>query len=115
MSANDFYLSKGFTPVNQFTDFDASTTLSILTPTAGNRVVLTGLTVTNNAAAGTMLFVFDNTTAQKIMELTVGASATVMPLIGAIESTTVGGRIFARPSSSPTNGWRVWAQGFELT
>ena len=114
MSANDFYLEHGYTPMTKYTEFDASTTLSIWTPITGNRVVITALAVTNNAAAGTMRFVFDNTASTKIAEFTVGASSTIMPLIGAIESTIVSGKILARPSVSPTNGWRVLAQGFEL-
>jgi hypothetical protein len=40
---------------------------------------------------------------------------TIMPSIGAIESTMYDRAIFARPSSSPTNGWRVTAHGFELS
>lgn len=114
MSANDFYIEHGYTPMTKYTEFDASTTLSIWTPETGKRVVITSLMISNNAAAGTMRFVFDNTTATKIAEFTVGASTSISPLIGAIESTVVSGRIFARPSSSPTNGWRVVAQGFEL-
>lgn len=114
MSVNNFFLEHGYTPENRYTAFDATTTLSIWTPRSGNRVCLTGLSITNNAAAGTLLIVFDHPNATKIAEVTVGASLTITPTIGAIMSTVVGGAIFARPSSSPTNGWRVWAQGFEL-
>ena len=114
MSANNFYINHGYTPQNRYTEFDASTTLSIWTPTTSTRIVLTGLIITNNAAAGTFLITFGNLAGSKIAEFTVGASATITPLIGAIECTMYDRSIFGRPSSSPTNGWRVTAQGFEL-
>ena len=112
--ATDFYLEKGFTPQTRYTEFDASTTLSIWTPTTSTRVVLTGLTITNNAAAGTFLITFGNLNGSRIAEYTVGASATLAPIIQAIECTMYDRSIFGRPSSSPTNGWRVTAFGFEL-
>ena len=114
MSANNFYLRKGLSPQYRYTEFDASTTLAIWTPTTSTKVVLTGLAITNNAAAGTFLITFGNLAGTKISEFTVGASATVTPFIGPIESTMYDRSIFGRPSSSPTNGWRVTAYGFEI-
>lgn len=115
MSANKFYLEHGYTPQTRYQQWEALSTLAIWTPTTSTRVVLTGLTISNNAAAGTMLITFGNLAGSKIGEFTVGASATISPAIGAIESTMYDREIFGRPStSSSTGGWRVSVQGFEL-
>ena len=115
MSATEFYLSKGYTPQVRYQSWDALSTLAIWTPTTSTRVVLTDIVVSNNAAAGTMLITFGNLAGSKIGEWTVGASATITPAIGAIESTMYDREIFGRPStSSSTGGWRVTAFGFEL-
>ena len=115
MSANNFYLEKGYSPQTRYQQWEALSTLAIWTPTTGTRVVLTNLTISNNAATGTFLIVFGNTTASRIAEFTVGASLTISPYIGAIKSTALDIEIFGRPStSSSTGGWRVSAQGFEI-
>lgn len=115
MSADEFYLRGGRTPQVRYQSWDALTTLSIWTPTTSTRAVLTGLVISNNAAAGTMLITFGNLAGTKIGEFTVGASATITPYIGAIESTMYDREIFGRPSSSSsTGGWRVTTFGFEL-
>ena len=114
MSANPYYLDAGITPQTRYQRFDATTTLAIWTPTTSTRVVLTGLTITNNAVAGTILFTFGNLAGSRIAEFAVAASTTIMPAIGSIECTAYDREIFARPSSSPSNGWSITAQGFEL-
>lgn len=115
MSANNFYLEKGYTPETKYQQWETLTTLAIWAPPADKRVVITGLTISNNAETGTFRIIFNNTTASKVAEFTVGASLTISPLIGAIESTAYGIEIMGRPStSSSTGGWRVSAQGFEI-
>lgn len=115
MSSNSYYLEKGFTPQTRYQQWEAATTLAIWTPTTSTRVVLTGLTISNNATTGTMLITFGNLAGSRIAEFTVGASATISPAIGAIECTAYDRTIFGRPStSSSTGGWRVSAQGFEM-
>jgi len=115
MSADQFYLRAGYTPQVRYQSWNALSTLAIWTPTTSTRVVLTGLVVSNNAAAGTMLITFGNLAGSKIAEFTVGASATITPFIGAIESTMYDREIFGRPSSSSsTGGWSISAFGFEL-
>lgn len=114
MSAEDFYLKAGYTLKNWYTEFDASTTLAIATPNTSMKVVITSLNITNNDAAGTFRLSFGNLAGSKIAEFTVGASAFITPRIGAIACTAYDRSIFGRPSSSATNGWRVFATGFEI-
>jgi len=115
MSANNFYLNRGYTPQTQYQSWVNTTPLAIWTPTTSTRVILTALTISNNAAAGTMVISFGNTGGSKIAEFTVGASLTISPMIGSIETTAYDRPIFGAPStSSSTGGWRVTAQGFEL-
>lgn len=78
-------------------------------------MVITALTISNNAAAGTIRVTFGDVGGSNIAEFTVGASATISPVIGAIECTMYDRGIYATPStSSSTGGWRITAQGFEL-
>mgnify|MGYP001559231247 FL=1 len=115
MSADEFYLKGGYTPKTQYQSWVDLSTLAIWTPTTSTRVVLTGIAISNNALAGTMLITFGNLDGTKIGEFSVGASLTIMPFVGAVESTMYDRSIFGRPStSSSTGGWRVTAFGFEL-
>lgn len=115
MSAEEFYLKAGYTPQTRYQSWVDLSTLSIWTPTTSTRVVITGLTISNNATAGTMLVTFGNLNGTKIGEFTAGASFTITPFMGAVESTMYDREIFGRPStSSSTGGWRVTAFGFEL-
>lgn len=115
MSANNFYLEHGYTPQTRHTTWVDLSTLAIWTPTTSTRVVLTGLTLSNNAAAGTILITFGNLAGSKIAQYTVGASTSISPAIGAIECTAYDREIFGRPStSSSTGGWAVTAHGFEI-
>lgn len=113
MSATEFYLEKGFTPLAKISNINGLDTVSVWIPVTGKRVVLTNLQISTNYA-GTIAFYFDNGN-DKFAEFLLNSSSTVSPTIGAIESTVVSGRIFARAGGlSGTDGWRVNLQGFEL-
>ena len=113
MSAINYFLKRGDTPMNKTTLIHGVNTISVWTPVAGKRVTVTNASISSNIG-GTIAFYFDNTTSQKIAEFMVGASATVSPLIGQWESTTTAGRIFARVGASATDGWSVNLTGFEF-
>ena len=112
MSASEFYLNAGYTPTAKSTLIHGVSTISVWTPETGKRVALTGMSVSTNNA-GTIAFYFDNGN-EKFAEFLLAASSTVVPIIEAIESTVVSGRIFAKVSVSGTDGWRVNLTGFEL-
>lgn len=113
MSATQFYLESGYTPTAKTTLIHGLDTISVWTPLTGKRVALTGLSISTNNA-GTIAFYFDNGN-NKFAEFLLGASATIVPIIEAIESTVVSGRIFAKVGgASGTDGWRVNLTGFEL-
>ena len=114
--SNEFYLNKGARPRTQFTMFNGVGTLQVLTPTTSTKVVLTGLAIANNNAAGTMEFTWGslNIDNRRIFIFFVGASAQIFPQINAIEGTMYDRGIYANVPVSSSYGWMVTAQGFEL-
>ena len=113
MSGTQFYLEHGYSPSTKTTLIHGTDTISVWTPITNNRIIVTDACISTNYA-GTIAFYFDNTTGQKIAEYLLAASATISPVIGAWESTTVSGRIFAKVQTSGTDGWRVNLTGFEI-
>ena len=116
MSASEFYLNKGARPRTQYTMFNGAGTLQILTPTTSTKIVLTGLSVANNNAAGTIEFTWGNLNIddRRIFVFHVGASAQIFPIIDAVEGTMYDRGIYANVTASGSYGWQVTAQGFEL-
>lgn len=113
MSGTEFYLSKGWTPATRTVNVSGTDTFTVWTPESTKRVIITELTVSTNAA-GTIVFYFDHPSEVRIAEFMLGASSTISPMIGAWESTVVGGKIRARTGVGLTDGWRINAVGFEL-
>src|SRR5688572_23389634 len=105
MSAIEFFLDKGFTPVNKTVVLSGTGTASVWTPVTGKRVIITDLAISSNPAA-TIAFYFDNGN-DKIAGYNLAASSNFSPTIGAWESTVVSGRIFAKLSASQTDGTQV--------
>lgn len=113
MSATNFFLDKGFTPVRKVAILNAGTTATIWTPETGKRVFLTQLDISTNLG-GTIAFYFDNGN-NSFGRFTLAGSASVSPSIGCIESTVVSGRLFANASTAAsTDGWTINMTGFEL-
>ena len=110
------FYSPGYTPEWRYQRWDATTTLAFWTPRTGNSVVLTGLNISNNAAAGTFAIFYGTTNSgpQIVAQFTIGASATVFPAFSPIEGTIKGGVFYGRPSSSPSDGFTLTALGFEV-
>lgn len=113
MSAIEFYLKRGLSPMSKTVAISGVDTISVWVPLTGKEVVVTDLTLSTNVG-GTIAFYFDNTTSQKIAEYHLAGSGSFSPVIGAWESTTVSGRIFARVGTSGTNSWNVNMTGFEI-
>ena len=113
MSAIDFYISKGYTPVNKTTVISGPNTISVWTPITGKRVVLTDMSIASNVT-GTISFYFDNDTSYNFARFSLSASSTITPQIGCIESTTVSGAVFARTLPNASDAWYVNLTGFEI-
>ena len=114
--SNLFYLNKGLSPQNRFTAFHGIGTASVWTPTTSTKVVLTGLAIQNNNAAGTIEFTWGNINIdnRRIFAFMVGASSQIFPSFGPIEGTMYDRSIFANVSASGSDGWKVTAMGFEI-
>jgi len=113
MSATDFYLNKGFTLTNKSVVLSGGGTHSVWIPKSGHKVVVTDVVISSIDAAGTIAFYFDNGNS-RIAQYALGASATLVPTIGAWESTVAGGRIFATKSAIQTDGISITLEGFEI-
>lgn len=112
MSALNFYLSKGYTPLSKSVVISGPNTITIWTPPSDKRVVITDLSIATNVN-GTIAFYFDNGN-DRIASFSLSASASLAPQIGAWESTVVGGLIFARTLGNASDGWYVNVTGVEL-
>ena len=112
MSAIDFYLEKGYTPVNKSVVISGPDTIAVWTPITGKRVVLTDISVAANLT-GTIAFYFDNGN-NRFALYSLSASSTITPNIGCIESTVVSGAIFAVTKNNASDGYYVNLTGFEV-
>ena len=112
MSAIDFYLERGFTPMNKAVVISGPDTISVWTPITGKRVFVTNLSIGTNVG-GTIAFYFDNGNSQ-IARFSIAGSASISPSIGCWDSTVTSGRIFARTLGNASDGWYVNLTGFEL-
>lgn len=110
--ATNYFLEKGFTPINKSTIISGPNTISVWTPIAGKRVFLTGMSIGANIS-GTIAFYFDNGN-DRFAIFSLAASSTISPVIGLIESTVVSGAIFARTLTNASDGYYVNLTGFEI-
>lgn len=113
MSAANFYLEKGYTPAYKTTAINGLDTISVWTPTTSTKVVITGMTISNNPA-GTIAFYFGNLAGTKFAEFVLAGSSTVSPNIGMVDVGTFDRSVFAKVSASASDGWRITLTGFEL-
>lgn len=97
--------------MNKSTIISGPNTISVWTPIAGNRVILTDMSISANQA-GTIAFYFDNGN-DRFASFNVSASSTITPFIGCVESTVVSGAIFARTLGNTSDGWYVNLTGVE--
>ena len=99
MSAIEFFLDRGLTPINKSVIFSGNDTVSVWIPLTGKRVIVTNASVAANIPT-TIAFYFDTTTATRIAILSTDGSTSVGPDIGCWESTVASGRIFARKNTT---------------
>lgn len=108
-----FYLEAGRTPLTKSVVLSGGGTHSIWIPRAGNRVVVSSVSVTSIDVAGTIAFYFDNGN-DRIAMYHMAASGSLFPVIAGWESTVVSGRIFAVKSAIQTDGIQISLGGFEI-
>ena len=114
MSAIEFYLNKGFTPVNKTVTLSGLGTAAVWTPSTSTRVSVTNLAISANNA-GTIAFYWGNLAGSKISEFLFAGSSNVSPMIGVWEGTMYDREIFAKlGGASATDGVRINLTGFEL-
>lgn len=116
MSAINFYLSKGFTPVAKTQNISGADTVAVWTPISNKRVVITDLSIVGGpTGSDTISFFFADrqNPVAKIATFGLEASTTISPVIGAWESTAVGGAIYARKTTT-LGEMTVNLTGFEL-
>ena len=115
MSAVNFFLEKGFTPVAKTTSITGADTLAVWTPITGKRVVITDLSLTGGPLDSTISFFFADrqNPVAKIATFNAQASLTASPIIGCWESTAVSGAIYARKTTT-LGEMTVNLTGFEL-
>ena len=99
MSAIEFFLGRGLTPINKSVIFAGGDTLTVWLPPTGKRVIVTNVSVSSNEAA-TIAFYFDNTVSGRPAILSTNGSVMASFDIGCWESTVVSGRIFARKNTT---------------
>ena len=113
MSATNYYLSKGYTPINKTVVISGPDTMAVWTPVTGNRVILTEISISANQA-GTIVFIkYDQKAANYFARLSLAGSANISPTIGCVEGTMVDGAFFARTLGNTTDGWNINLTGFE--
>ena len=112
MSAIEYFLNKGFTPLTRVTLINGVTTIAVWTPKAGHSVRVTNASISANNA-GTIAFYWsgDNT---RVAEFLFAGSANISPVIGVWEGTVVANSLEAKLGASATDGVRVNLTGFEI-
>ena len=102
MSAINFFLDKGFTPIAKTISISGADTLAVWTPVTGKRVFVTDLSLTGGPLDSTISFFFADkqNPVAKIATFNAQASITIAPGIGCWESTAVSGAIYARKTTT---------------
>ena len=102
MSAINFFLERGLTPVVKTTSISGVDTIAVWTPITGKRVVITDVTLMGGPLSSTISFFFADrqNPVAKIATFNAEASVTVSPIIGCWESTAVSGAIYARKTTT---------------
>ena len=116
MSAVNFYLKRGYPPINKNVIISGPDTIAIWTPVTGNKVVLTDITITANQKGTMVIFLYDQQLdgINRVAAFSMGASGTIVPAIECIQGTANSGVIYARTTGNTTNGWNLNLTGFEI-
>lgn len=113
MSVN-FYLEKGYTPVNKVVAVNEAGTVTVWTPTTSTKIVLTGYEIGVNLAGSVALY-WGNLAGTRIFQGVTAGSATLVSPTGFISDSNVYDRTLHFVSkASGTDGHVVSLQGFEI-
>lgn len=120
MNAFYFYKKLGFTHWTEYREISnaaVATTIALHTPMASMKVVLTNLVV-STPINGSIAFYFHKASNQlqnKVLEVRgTSASATIQPLIEAIECTAQDCVLQVRVNTGATDAWSITAEGFDI-
>ena len=113
MSALNYYLSKGYTPINKTVVISGPNTIAVWTPVTGNRVILTNMSISANQAGTIVFILYDQKAANYFARFSLAGSANISPSIGCVQGTMISGAIFARTLGNTTDGWNINLTGFE--
>ena len=102
MSAINFFLEKGFSPIAKTKNISGADTVVVWTPDSDKRVFITDVTLVPGPLTDTISFFFADrqNPVAKIATFGLEGSATLSPIIGGWESTAVGGAIYARKTTT---------------
>ena len=116
MSAINFFLSKGYTPVNKNTIISGVDTVTLWAPlSSANKIVLTDLSLSCINASTIAFYIGSSVTGPaKVAEFILANSATVSPVIGGWDSSGYGYNLYCKLKTSGTDGMRVNLTGFEI-
>ena len=112
MSATNFYLEHGYTPVVKTASFAGAGTITVWTPRTSTRIVVTDFVVAATLA-GSTAFYFGNLAGTKIVEFRHAGSATVAVSLLA-DSGTYDRTLVANSVNPGTDGVKVTVAGFEI-
>lgn len=102
MSAINFYLGRGLSPIAKTTSISGADTIAVWTPVTGKRVTVTNLSMMGGPLDTTISFFFADkqNPVAKIATFGLQSSINTSPNIGCWESTAVSGAIFARKTAT---------------
>jgi len=112
----NIYFTPDKTPAYTYATVDKAGTTAVWTPTSGNRLVVSGINLYNNAAAQVFTFYFGTTVAgpDAFFKFAVGASASVNFDLYPIDSEIEDYVIYVKGSGTgATDGQEILITGFE--
>lgn len=112
MSATQFYLSQGYTPTWKVVTLNGIGTVTVWTPRASTKIVLTQLSVASNLA-GSTAFYFGNLAGDKIIQFNNAASSYINVELLA-DSGVYDRTLVANSTGMGTDGVKITAFGFEI-
>ena len=113
MSATQFYLDKGFTPTWKTVTISGAGTVTVWTPRASTRIVLTQLVMATNLVCSSA-FYFGNLAGEKIVQFQHLGSSTLSAELLA-DSGTSDRTLVGNVSNGTGDGFKITALGFEIS
>ena len=111
----NYYFAHDKTPSYRFTSVNTAGTTTLWTVPSTSKLTITGLTVTNNAAAQQLTFSLgsSSTAPASWYVMQIGASATINPVFGPIDGSAAAYNLYVNGSGTgATNGQAILVTGF---